>query len=131
MPRVDPKITRKALKRVQRLSKALAAEDAPALTEWEAEFLEGIEARLNQYGAAFVDPEKGAEDAALSIRQNVKLKQLTLKSKGEDDRPMPKRRAAMGKGLQRKPFGASKAKNPWGKGPPPASEDITDTLDDD
>jgi hypothetical protein len=131
MPRVDPKITRKALKRVQRLSKALAAEDAPPLTEWEAEFLEGIEARLSQYGAAFVDPEKGAEDAALSVRQNVKLKQLTLKAKGEDDRPMPKRRTTMGKGLQRRPFGASKTKNPWGKGAPPASEDITDTLDDD
>jgi hypothetical protein len=108
MPRVDPRVTRKALRRVQRLAKALCADDAPPLTEWEAEFLEGVEARLNQYGAAFADPEKGAEDAALSVRQNVKIRQLTLKAKGEDDRPKPKFRTKPGKPLQRRAPGARK-----------------------
>jgi len=68
-----------ALKRAKRAA-ALAGVD---LSDWEGEFLGSVEERLNTYGRAFGDPEKGAAGAALSILQGVKLKEISAKAKGE------------------------------------------------
>jgi hypothetical protein len=73
----------KALKRARR-----AAERAGvALSEWEGEFLGSVEERVEQYGRAFRDPEKGAAGASLSIRQNVKLKEIGAKAQGKTKAP--------------------------------------------
>ena len=53
------------------------------LSDWEGEFLGSVAARVETYGRAFGDPEKGAAGAALSIRQTIKLKEITAKAKGE------------------------------------------------
>lgn len=51
-----------------------------AISEWEGEFLGSVEARVEQYGRAFRDPEKGPPGASLSIRQIAKLKEIGKKS---------------------------------------------------
>jgi hypothetical protein len=61
------------------------------LSEWEGEFLGSVAARVETFGRAFGDPEKGQAGSALSIRQTVKLKEITAKAKGEP-RPGPSRR---------------------------------------
>lgn len=67
----------KALKRTRR-----AAERAGVtLSEWEGEFLGSVEARVETYGRAFADPEKGQPDASLSHRQGIKLKEIGAKAK--------------------------------------------------
>ncbi len=53
------------------------------LSAWEGEFLGSVEARIETYGRAFADPEKGAPGAALSIRQTRKLKEIVTKAKGD------------------------------------------------
>jgi len=40
--------------------------------------------RVKTYGRAFADPEKGSPGQALSMRQAMKLRQITAKAKGED-----------------------------------------------
>ena len=54
------------------------------LTAWEGEFLTEVGERVKTYGRAFADPEKGSPGQALSIRQAMKLRQITAKAKGED-----------------------------------------------
>jgi hypothetical protein len=44
-----------------------------------------VEDRLNTYGRAFGDPDKGAPGAPLSLRQGVKLKEISAKAKGEPE----------------------------------------------
>ena len=69
-----------ALKRAQRLALRTGAK----LSDWEGEFLGSLEERLNTFGRAFADPEKGAAGEALSIRQRIKLKEIAIKAKGEE-----------------------------------------------
>lgn len=73
----------KALRRTRRL----AAKSGVELTEWEGEFLGSVEDRVKTYGRAFGDPDKGAETAALSDRQALKLKQITKKAKDAARKP--------------------------------------------
>jgi hypothetical protein len=56
------------------------------LSDWEGEFLGSVSARVETFGRAFGDPEKGAAGAALSVLQTVKLKEITAKAKGEPRR---------------------------------------------
>lgn len=51
------------------------------LSEWEGEFLGSVEERVETYGRAFGDPEKGASGQALSTLQTVKLKEIAAKAK--------------------------------------------------
>ena len=68
-----------ALKRARRQADRAGIE----LSEWEGEFLGSVADRLKAYGRAFGDPEKGAAGQALSVRQHVKLKEISAKAKGE------------------------------------------------
>ena len=68
-----------ALKRAQRQANRTGVK----LSEWEGEFLGSVADRLNTFGRAFGDPEKGAPGQALSALQTVKLKEITAKAKGE------------------------------------------------
>lgn len=54
-----------------------------ALSDWEGEFLGSVEGRVEIYGRAFRDLEKGAAGASLSMRQHVKLKEITAKAHGK------------------------------------------------
>jgi hypothetical protein len=86
---------RAALNALRRARRA-ADRGGIALTEWEGEFLGSVSARVETYGRAFGDPEKGAAGAALSALQAVKLKEITAKAKGEPRRSLRRnsRRAA-------------------------------------
>ena len=53
-----------------------------ALSTWEGEFLGSVETRVERYGRAFRDPEKGGPGAALSMLQAQKLKEIGAKAKG-------------------------------------------------
>ena len=87
LPENPYEAARKAAQRaaLRALSKARrAAEKSGAdLSEWEGEFLGSVEDRVKTYGRAFGDPEKGAQGAALSIRQTRKLKEIAAKKPRE------------------------------------------------
>ena len=53
------------------------------LSDWEGEFLGSVAERVQTYGRAFGDPEKGAAGQALSMMQTRKLKEIVAKAKGE------------------------------------------------
>lgn len=80
---IDARKTRKALRKIRKA--ALLAEQGlgPELTDWEKEFLESMETRLDTYGSAFHDLEKGAADDPLSVRQQVKLREIDRKARGK------------------------------------------------
>lgn len=68
-----------ALKRAKR-----AAEKAGVkLSDWEDEFIGSVAQRIETYGRAFADPEKGSPGQALSGNQAIKLKEIAAKAKGE------------------------------------------------
>ena len=73
-----------ALKRARRIAERSGVE----LSAWEGEFLGSVEERVETYGRAFGDPEKGGPGQALSAMQTIKLKEIVAKAKGET----PKRR---------------------------------------
>lgn len=80
-----------ALKRARRTADKAGIE----LSEWEGEFLTSVAERIETYGRAFGDPEKGGPGEAFSVLQTVKLKEITAKAKGEK-KPMAR------KGFRRK-----------------------------
>lgn len=84
-----------ALKRARRA----AERTGTALSEWEGEFLGSVSERVEQYGRAFRDPEKGAPGASLSARQTVKLKEIGAKANGK---PKPPPWRSKNRGLRRK-----------------------------
>lgn len=99
---VDPKRTRKALKALQALKDAAAAESGGVFSDWEDTFIAEVTARLETYGSAFADYGKGAPDEALSRLQQQKLKEIrkkTQQARGPeaDARPMKRN------GFKRKP----------------------------
>lgn len=73
---------RTGLKALRRARKA-AESSAVTLSDWEGEFLGSVETRVETYGRAFGDPEKGPPGTALSVLQTVKLKEITAKAKGK------------------------------------------------
>jgi len=68
---------RAALRALKKARRRAAAKLSP----WEDEFLVSVEARVEKYGRAFGDPEKGGMDSSLSIRQAVKVKEIAAKAK--------------------------------------------------
>lgn len=97
--KIDEKKTRRALRRLSRARKAAETSDTPdrELSEWEGEFLGSLEERLETYGSAFSDPDKGNTEEALSARQTVKLREIEKKAKGKARKPMSR-----GQGFKRK-----------------------------
>ena len=113
--KIDEKKTRRALRRLERACKAAAASDAdkPDLSDWEGEFLGSLEERLEKFGSAFNDPDKGNTEDALSSRQALKLREIENKAKGKARKPMSR-----GHGFKRK-----------SGSPVPRGRDIYDDLD--
>lgn len=73
---------RKALRALKKAER-IAAETGVELSAWEGEFLGSVAERVETYGRAFGDPEKGAPGESLSAMQRRKLKEITAKAKGE------------------------------------------------
>ena len=102
--RVDPSLTKQALAALKRAA-AKAAATPEGLSDWEAEFLTSLDARLTQYGSAFVDPDKGQLSSPLSLRQGLKVRQISKKGelKVKNGQPFdPTKPRKLGKPLTRK-----------------------------
>ncbi len=95
-PSTDPKLTKRALRAVARARKK-AQMRGETLSDWEEDFLSSVEERLNIYGKAFADPDKGAMCAPLSLRQGLKLKEISGTKKPDarrekaQDKPKPRK----------------------------------------
>lgn len=84
MPReIDDRKKRKALRKLRQAADRAQAEGGPGLSDWEQEFVEEVETRIETYGSAFADPEKGSLDEPLSALQSRKLKEIDKKSRGK------------------------------------------------
>ncbi len=73
---------RSALNALARARRA-ALRAGVTLSDWEGGFLDSVEQRIDAYGRAFGDPEKGAAGQALSFRQGRKLKEIRAKAKAK------------------------------------------------
>lgn len=83
---------RVALKALRR-AKKIAETSGVKLSDWEGEFLGSVEERIEKYGRAFGDPEKGMPGSSLSIRQTIKVKEIAAKASGKTRKPRFRRRA--------------------------------------
>jgi hypothetical protein len=83
---------RVALKALRR-AKKIAETSGVKLSDWEGEFLGSVEQRLETYGRAFGDPEKGPLHSSLSIRQTVKVKEIAAKASGKAPKSRFRRRS--------------------------------------
>lgn len=70
---------RNAKRKLERLHKKLT--ETGELTEWEGEFAESVTERLDEYGSAFNDREKGRPGDALSFAQKRVVASLNKKVK--------------------------------------------------
>ncbi len=89
---------RRAALSALRRARRTAAKAGIELSDWEGAFLGSVEDRIETFGRAFGDPDKGAPGQALSVRQAAKLKEIAAKAKGETGAPSPA-------GKARRPFG--------------------------
>ena len=80
---VDERKKRKALRKIRKAAMLAEQGLGPPLSDWEKQFLEEVEERIETYGSAFHDPEKGAADEALSTLQHVKLREIDKKARGK------------------------------------------------
>jgi len=80
---IDEKKKRKALRKLRKAAERAEAENGPGLSDWEREFVEEVEMRVEKYGSAFADPDKGNLDEPLSALQTRKLKEIDKKSRGK------------------------------------------------
>jgi hypothetical protein len=76
------KAKRAALNALRRTRRAAERSQVP-LSEWEGEFLGSVETRVETYGQAFRDTQKGEPGASLSIMQSRKLKEIAAKARGK------------------------------------------------
>lgn len=84
MPRdVDERKKRKALRKIRKAAMLAEQGLGPPLSDWEVQFLEEVEERIETFGSAFHDPEKGAPDEALSALQQLKLREIDKKARGK------------------------------------------------
>jgi hypothetical protein len=85
----DPEKIRKAKERAARREKRKLEKlqrelsEKGELTDWEAEFSESVSERLDKYGAAFRDREKGRATDVLSYEQKKIVSALRKKAKGK------------------------------------------------
>ncbi len=80
------KALQKATLRALEKARQEAAEQGVDLSEWENEFIEGVSERVKTYGRAFADPDKGAMNGTLSLRQGVKLREIRKKTQAKAGR---------------------------------------------
>jgi hypothetical protein len=79
----DQARAKRAALRALRKAKRAADKAGVKLSDWEGEFLTSVETRVETYGRAFRDPEKGGAHSSLSMLQHVKLKEIGAKANGK------------------------------------------------
>ena len=80
---IDERKKRKALRKLRKAA-ALAEQGlGPPLSDWEKQILEEVEERIEKFGSAFHDLDKGGSDEALSALQQVKLREIDKKARGK------------------------------------------------
>lgn len=81
------KTQQKALQKATLRALAKAREAAESqnipLSEWENDFIDGVAERVKTYGRAFADPDKGALNGTLSMRQGIILREIRRKAEGK------------------------------------------------
>ena len=115
---IDDKKKRKALRKLRKAAERAEAEGGPGLSDWEKEFVEEVEARVEKYGSAFGDPSKGRLEEPLSLLQTQKLKEIDKKSRGKSS------------GFKRKSGFNSSFKSKKKKTYTPRSRDINEDIDE-
>lgn len=106
MPReVDERKKRAALRKLRRAAELAERGLGPPLSDWERDFLEEVEGRIEKFGSAFADPAKGSEGEALSGLQQAKLREIDKKARGKAPRGLQARKPL---GLKRRPPAACK-----------------------
>ena len=85
-PSADPvaaarKAAQRAALNALRRARRRAEKAGVALSDWEDGFLGSVAERVETYGRAFGDPEKGAPGQALSALQARKLREIVAKAK--------------------------------------------------
>ncbi len=80
---------RNAQRKIDRLARKLS--ESGQLTDWESEFTESVGERLDKFGSAFQDPEKGRPADALSFAQKKVVAALKKKAKEERTKNAHKR----------------------------------------
>lgn len=101
---VDERKKRAALRKLRKAAELAEQGLGPPLSDWERQFLEEVEERIETYGSAFADPLKGNEGDALSSLQQMKLKEIDKKARG-------KAKKGFGSG-KKKPGGFNKRPTP-------------------
>ena len=81
--KADRDRAKRAALRALRKAKLAADKSGIALSDWEGEFLASVETRVETYGRAFRDPDKGVARSSLSLLQHVKLKEIGAKARGK------------------------------------------------
>lgn len=121
MPRdINAAKQRKALRKLRRAAAMAESGEGPPLTEWEETFLEELEARIEQFGSAFNDPEKGNLDEPLSALQTQKLREIDKKARGKG-KTTP---ARSGNGFTRKAPNRIKFERTENDPPPPPMDAV-------
>lgn len=98
---VDERKKRAALRKLRKAQLLAEQGLGPPLSDWEREFLEEVEGRIEKFGSAFADPMKGADGEALSSLQQAKLREIDKKARGKASRGLQTRKPM---GMKRKPF---------------------------
>lgn len=80
---VDERKKRAALRKLRKAAELAEQGKGLPLSDWERQFLEEVEERIEKYGSAFADPMKGDDGEALSALQQVKLKEIDKKARGK------------------------------------------------
>jgi hypothetical protein len=81
---IDERKKRKALRKLRKAAELAERGEGPPLSDWEREFLEEVEQRIETFGSAFADPEKGNLEEPMSALQTRKLKEIDKKARGKD-----------------------------------------------
>ena len=116
---VDERKKRAALRKLRKAAELAEQGKGPPLSDWEREFLEEVEERIEKYGSAFADPMKGDEGEALSALQQVKLKEIDKKARGKAR-----------KGFSQKSAGKNAPKGSFAKRAAPRIRQIDDDIEE-
>lgn len=118
---VDERKKRAALRKLRRAAQLAEQGLGPPLSDWEREFLEEVEGRIEKFGSAFADPMKGADGEALSSLQQAKLREIDKKARGKASRGLQTRKPI---GMKRKP--PSRREDPGADVDPPEMPEMED-----
>ncbi|WP_321488161.1 hypothetical protein [uncultured Hyphomonas sp.] len=117
---VDERKKRAALRKLRKAAELAEQGKGPPLSDWEREFLEEVEERIEKYGSAFADPMKGDEGEALSALQQLKLKEIDKKARGKARKGFSQKSAS----------GKKTPKGAFAKRTPPRVRQIDDDIEE-